>query len=109
MSDSGSWITALRRLAVYLRDGFCCVYCERDLHNVRPSEITLDHVRATGAGHRGADHSNHNIVTACSQCNSSKKDRTLATFANDAAKRRVRNALRRKVNVALARSIIASR
>lgn len=41
---TGQWIRSEKRLAIYLRDGFHCLACFRDLHGADPSDITLDHV-----------------------------------------------------------------
>lgn len=34
MTGSSSWIRKERRLAIYIRDSFCCQYCGRDLRGV---------------------------------------------------------------------------
>lgn len=109
MSDSGSWIRPLRRLALYIRGHFVCAYCLRDLTGVKPDQITLDHVRGSGNGHRGADHSNRNLVVCCNKCNAAKQDKPFETWATPEQKHRVRNQLRRKVNTELARSIMSER
>ena len=41
---SSSWITKVRRLAIYLRDGFRCAYCGADLSQVAPRGLGLDHL-----------------------------------------------------------------
>lgn len=62
----GRWITVKRRLAVYLRDGFMCLLCERDLSTSDAFEVTLDHhvPRARGGGN-----DSDNVYTCCRQCN----------------------------------------
>jgi len=74
----GRWIRPEKRLAIYLRDGFCCLYCLADLHGAAPTDVTLDHLRAKsdGGGNEPA-----NIVTACRHCNSSRGDQPLSRFA----------------------------
>src|SRR4051812_35019306 len=42
---TGQWITAKKRLAIYLRDRMTCVYCLVDLHDADPRDITLDHIK----------------------------------------------------------------
>lgn len=65
------WIRPAKRLAIYIRDGFTCAYCRRDLRDAPPAEITLDHidpVKATGKPNNAAT----NLLTCCRACNSSK-------------------------------------
>jgi 5-methylcytosine-specific restriction endonuclease McrA len=59
------------RSNVYRRDGFACQYC-----GARPglSRLTFDHVIPRSRGGRTEW---TNIVTACSDCNTLKADRTL--------------------------------
>jgi len=98
------WIRHSKRLRIYARDEFRCVYCNRQYPR---SQLTLDHVMARSNGGHNAP---SNLVTACRSCNSSKQDRTLrhwvelryyrfgpsvvAATLND-MRRRVRNAQRR--------------
>lgn len=64
--------SGMRRLRIYIRDKFRCQYCG----DKKPAaELTLDHVLPRS---RGGDNSPVNIVTACLQCNSRKRDRTPA-------------------------------
>ncbi len=46
---TGCWCRQDKRLAIYLRDGFRCLYCLADLHGADPTDITLDHVEASRA------------------------------------------------------------
>ncbi len=70
------WIRRAKRLAIYARDDFTCVYCGDDGLEVG-FDLTLDHVvpREFGGGNKAA-----NLVTACRSCNSSKKDLTTRRF-----------------------------
>ncbi len=60
----------LTRGNLYLRDGYCCVYCEERLP-VR--ELTYDHVIPRAQGGRTEW---ENVVTACRSCNHTKGNRT---------------------------------
>jgi len=99
------WIRRSKRLRIYARDEFRCVYCNCQYPRLG---LTLDHVRARSNG----GHNHHtNLVTACRSCNSSKQNRTLREWITcrnrdrnrlsmteiDLAdiRRRVRNAQRR--------------
>ncbi len=97
---------------VLARDGYVCVYCGRGVED--EVQLTIDHVVPTSWFERGvatgdADASG-NLVCACVSCNSSKRDMDLDLYAaylrrghgwspEETAdlKRRVRNALRRKL------------
>ena len=103
---SGRWIRAEKRLAIYLRDSFRCVYCCADLHDADPRDITLDHVRAKSDG--GTNHES-NLVTACRQCNCSRQDAPLARFAGPETRADIRRLTRRSLRryVVLAKALIA--
>ena len=62
----------MKRVRIYIRDGFRCQYCgERK----NPVELTLDHILPRS---RGGDNSAVNVVTACVRCNQRKGSRTPA-------------------------------
>ena len=106
MNRYGSrWLPPATRLAIYLRDKFQCQYCGRDLRAARRDEVTLDHLICRNAG---GSHCPSNLVTACRTCNSKRQDKTLKEFASDEAQRRIRNAIRRKLNVQLAKGLLAA-
>lgn len=86
------WIRYPKRLAIYARDGFRCVYCLMDLTAVAPMMRTLDHVTP-----RSCNGSNHerNLVTACKPCNSARGDKKLKDFASDEAVKRIQRQRRR--------------
>lgn len=71
-----------RRLRIFQRDRFCCVYCA----NVFPeAELTLDHVQPRV---KGGDHSDGNLVTCCKACNELKAGEAAWSFlARDAERR----------------------
>lgn len=70
--NGSNWIRRKRRLEIYERDGWRCVYCLKDLRDVKPRQRTLDHViprvyRVDNAG--------SNLVTCCRPCNDRKSHR----------------------------------
>ena len=102
----GGWITKARRLAIYLRDDFRCAYCGRDLREAHPRELTLDHLRPRC---RGGDNGDRNLVLACVRCNSARQDRPWTQYATGGAVDRIRRLVRRKLNLELAKALIAGR
>lgn len=62
---------AFTRFNVFLRDRFCCQYCNGDFAT---NELTFDHVIPKS---RGGRTSWQNVVTACSPCNLQKGNRLL--------------------------------
>lgn len=90
LNGKGSgWITPVRRLAIYLRDGFLCQYCGVDLHSANRRDVTLDHLKPQC---RGGSHETENLVTACLTCNSKRQHRPWRKFcAPGAVERIVRN------------------
>jgi 5-methylcytosine-specific restriction endonuclease McrA len=91
---SGSWIRNDKRLAIYLRDRFTCVYCLTDLHDSKPFDITLDHVKCREKG--GHNHES-NLITACRSCNSSRQDKPLTRFAGPETIKHIRRNTRRSL------------
>jgi hypothetical protein len=84
--NGGKWITRKRRLAIYLRDGFKCVYCTADLTQASPREITLDHIKPRC---KGGSHKAKNLLTACVQCNSQRGSNTIEAFLKTLYTRKV--------------------
>ena len=103
---SGQWIRTDSRLAIYLRDGFRCVYCGRDLHGADPQDLTLDHVHPWSLG---GENEPTNLITACRSCNCSRGARTLASYADEHTRAAVRRQTARQIGRyrTLARSILA--
>lgn len=66
----GGWIRPTTRLAIYLRDDVCCVWCGADYYSGRA--FTLDHLHPRE--HEGSNDWG-NLVTACWQCNSAGVNR----------------------------------
>lgn len=102
----GRWIRPEKRLAIYLRDRFVCLYCLADLHDADPRDITLDHVVPKAAG---GDNSEGNLVTACRACNCSRQDTPLARFAGPETRAHIRRNTARKLGryLSLAKALIA--
>jgi 5-methylcytosine-specific restriction endonuclease McrA len=107
--QGSKWCRPEKRLAIYLRDGFICVYCGREM------SLSLDHVipHALGGGNEAS-----NLVTACKPCNSARGKKTVRQFlawlrvrgadtAGLAA--RVRNCTRRRVDMAAGKRLLARR
>ncbi len=104
-NGSGSgWIVKSRRLAIYLRDGFVCQYCGRDLHRANPREVTLDHLRPQC---RGGGHESRNLITACGTCNFRRQDQPWCQYAPGGAVERITKTIRRVPNLALAKAVLA--
>lgn len=112
--SGGKWCRPEKRLAIYIRDGLACVYCNASVED--GTKLTLDHVKPHSKG--GSNHES-NLVTCCQKCNSSRGNRNLATFCRSVADylqedseeiyRYVNNQKRRKIDRAQAKSIISSR
>lgn len=104
MNTHGSkWIRPVKRLAVYLRDGFRCAYCGRDLHDSPPADVTLDHLLPRCFG---GSNDAENLVTACRSCNSQRADRKWREYATGGAVARIAKQRRRVLPLALAQAIV---
>lgn len=101
--NGGKWIRPERRLAIYIRDGFSCLYCGEDLRGRDNCDVTLDHLVPRCMD---GDNRNHNLVTACKSCNSARAACDWREYAPGGACGRIEAAVRAPVNVKLAKSII---
>lgn len=114
MSNVGgsSWIRREKRLAIYARDGFACIYCGA---NEGETMLTLDHVlpRELGGTHDG-----ENLVTCCFSCNSSKQDVSMRAWFQALRDRdidttklssRIRKHLARPIDINLGKQLRANR
>ena len=72
----------MRRLEVFRRDGFRCVYCARE-HDV--ADLSVDHVEPR---RKGGDNSRGNVVTACRACNVEKGGRAAWDYLQDRPEKR---------------------
>jgi hypothetical protein len=104
----GCWIRPAKRLAIYLRDSFRCVYCERDLRDADPRDIHLDHVIPKSDGGSNLE---TNLVTACRACNCSRQDKPINRFASPEARQDIKRLTKRdlKPYVKMAKAIIDGR
>lgn len=102
--NGSKWIRKDKRLAIYVRDGFSCAYCGRDLRQAPPAEINLDHLLPRSAG--GTNEAT-NLITSCKSCNSSRQDRPWIDYAVGGAIDRIEQLRNRPLNMDLARALIA--
>jgi len=102
----GKWIRRDKRLAIMLRDGMQCVYCQASVEN--GASLTLDHI--TPWSLRG-NNSEFNLVTCCLSCNSKRRDMSLVTFTTPAIIRHINR--QRRLSLAQfriqAKALLASR
>lgn len=69
--NGSNWIRREKRLAIYSRDGFACVYCG-SIHR-----LGLDHLQPREVG---GTHDASNLVTACVTCNSARQDKSMRAW-----------------------------
>ncbi len=115
-THGSKWIRKEKRLAIYIRDGLACAYCGATIED--GAQFTLDHIKTRS---NGGTHHESNLVTACTRCNSSRGDRSVAGFARSVASylnhgikaaditSHIRNCQRRTLDIAGAKAIIAAR
>ena len=82
------------RLAIYLRDRFTCLYCGKDLHNAKPEDLTLDHLKCQC---EGGPNDPTNLVTSCKKCNSTRGKIPWKTYAPGGAIERILRNRRRSI------------
>lgn len=111
-----NWCRPATRLAIYLRDGMACVYCDAGVENCE--RLTLDHLKPHS---RGGSNDPTNLVTCCVRCNSSRGVRSVTAFCKAVAEYRgdestarsiltfVRNTSRRTLPRDAARALLARR
>ncbi len=101
---TGCWIRRERRLAIYVRDAFQCLYCGRDLRSAAPADVTLDHLLPRSAG--GTNEA-VNLVTACRSCNSARQDKPWIDYATGGARDRIEQRRHEALNLELSKAILA--
>jgi 5-methylcytosine-specific restriction endonuclease McrA len=104
MNAYGSkWIRPEKRLAIYIRDNFTCVYCGRMLKNDSKDNVTLDHL--TPRKYHGTNGAT-NLVTACRACNCSRQEKSWVDYATGGAVERIMQLRYEPLNVSLAKALI---
>lgn len=77
---SSDWISRITRLAIYARDGMCCVWCGKGVED--GIILSLDHIIPQCQD--GPD-TPDNLVTACRTCNQIRGCRNITKFAKSVA------------------------
>lgn len=108
---AGQWIRTAKRAAIYERDGWACVYCGRGIRDARNYGqaqllLSLDHLDCRSSGKQ--DNRAENLVTACTHCNCSRKDRPWREFATGGAQARIEWLIQQPLNLDLGKAIVAS-
>lgn len=90
----GHWIRLHKRMAIYFRDDFDCVYCRCVFPiDTKGYGLTLDHVDPNGGNEPS------NLVTCCRQCNSEKRRTNLKSWFMILRDRGIRTrSLRRRIS-----------
>lgn len=99
-----NWCRQEKRLALYLRDGFRCLACNRNLRNAAPGQVGLDHLLPRS---KGGCNCSTNLVTICKPCNDSRGAKRWTSFYSKTAQLRVRRNVRLSLNLAMAKGILA--
>lgn len=63
-----TWIRAERRVAIYMRDNFTCLFCGIKYDR---ANLSLDHIVPVS---KGGSNESTNLATCCKNCNSKKGD-----------------------------------
>jgi hypothetical protein len=109
-----NWIRQERRLAIYLRDGLACVWCQSGIEAHRPHHsLTLDHLNPA------LGHATTNLITSCNGCNQARRQMSMRAFAETLrytahedpveVLRRIRRQRRKPIDVQAAREMIKAR
>jgi len=72
----GCWCRPLKRLSIYSRDGFACVWCGASVED--GARLSLDHLKPKS---KGGTNDARNLVTADKRCNDSRGNRSPEGFA----------------------------
>lgn len=75
-ANGTKWIRPEKRVRIYARDGWRCVWCRA--HASEGAPLTLDHFLSRDAG--GTNEAS-NLLTACFECNSRRRHTPALTFA----------------------------
>lgn len=100
-----NWISQHKRLAIYLRDGLCCAYCQKGIE--AGVKLTLDHLKPYS---KGGSNEATNLVTCCLECNSARGNRSYTAFAACPEKIAfIRRTVRRVLDTQYAKQLVESR
>ena len=89
------WIRKAKREAIYARDNWRCLYCNKDLRRVRKGERGLDHLRPRSLG---GTNDAANLITCCKWCNDSRAATPWRKYACPDARARIRAAIKKPIN-----------
>jgi hypothetical protein len=112
-THGSKWIRPERRAAIYIRDGFACLFC--GVTADEGAALSLDHVQPRELG---GTHESGNLVTACISCNSAKQDSSMRVWFQalrdkgiDTTKmsRKIKLAQARKVDINAGKALLAAR
>ncbi len=99
---SGRWIRKEKRYAIYIRDSWRCLYCERDLTGLADGqEMTLDHLTEQGGNHES------NLITCCKSCNTGKAGYSVDSFASESAKKTISKTILKPLNMKEGRAFLS--
>lgn len=82
--QGSKWLHPTTRRRIYERDGWCCVWCSKEVARALfPSgdltrQASIDHVVPRA---RGGTNKHTNLITCCSTCNANRGDRSVPKFA----------------------------
>ena len=79
--QGSKWIRQDKRLAIMMRDSLCCAYCGKGVEV--GASLTLDHITPASYSTK-PNNSQRNLVTCCSECNSSRGNRDLVEWLREA-------------------------
>lgn len=103
--NGSNWLRRDKRLAIYLRDQFRCVYCNRNLVNAKAKYRTLDHIIPVV---NGGTNDETNLCTACKRCNDSKGAKTAWEYiTKPEVADRLRRLIATPINRILAKALLA--
>ena len=103
MNHRGQWIRREKRLAIYIRDDFKCLYCGEHLKDAKPQDITLDHLECRS---NGGNNEATNLVVSCRHCNCSRGNKALEDFAPGGALVRIQKQRYLPLNMELAKELL---
>jgi 5-methylcytosine-specific restriction endonuclease McrA len=104
--NGSNWIRRAKRLRIYARDRYRCVWCSAHVTPGWDGNATLDHFLARHAG--GSNHET-NLLTCCLTCNSARQELSALEFAYTRPGKRAPHAVLERCFAALDRPLPAPR